>query len=77
MSAKRARKPTGADVPGKRPKMPDGTTSDGFPPPPIPFSPSFAHRKPEHMAEARLPGDTPLSPISIFPLYWGDEILEK
>ena len=54
--------------------MTDAPTSDDYPDPV--FTP-FAYGKPEHMAEAWLPGGTPLSPIGIFSLYLDDKILKK
>ena len=72
MAAKRARKPSGADAPGKRQKMAPLPTT-----PPIPFFAPFAHRKLGHMAEARLPEGPPLTPTDISPLHWDDETLEE
>jgi len=72
MSAKRARKPL-AEASANRRKKPK---ESGATAPAETFTP-ISHRKPEHTGEPRIPEGTTLSPLPIFSLYWGDEILEE
>jgi len=72
MSAKRARKPL-AEASANRRKKPKESSATA---PAETFTP-ISHRKPDHTGEPRIPEGTTLSPLSIFSLYWGDEILEE
>jgi len=72
MSGKRARKPL-AEVSTNRHKKPK---ESGVTAPAETFTP-ISHWQPEHTGEPRVPEGTELSPLSIFSLYWGDDILDE
>jgi hypothetical protein len=72
MSGKRARKPL-AEVSANRRKKPK---ESGATAPAETFTP-FSHWKPEHAREPRVPKGTALSPLAIFSIYWGDDILDE
>ena len=67
MSAKRARKPL-AEISGNAAKKQKCTTGSTSTAGPETFSP-LHHRKPEHIAEARVPDGTALEPFAFFSLY--------